>query len=423
MVKTRTLLSFQIWSTTNKKKSRKKDFFDHDRARTKLLFQALSHNSQSLKKLKKKILNLNPQDEDNVDKDNGNDCNDRDDCKDGLYSIQASHANHVNRNQCSCCGTHKSLWNREICDQKKERNRDNWNREMCRRKREKYEFLNQRNMRWKSFECTVGKPLFFRAGRRAQSSPAGQPEAISSKCNPMKYCAPSPPPPLLSLFSCCEIKYVSEERAMGPRYRGNYQPGDGHCSAIGAVTGVGRIAALYRVCYDCGTLMYSSLIARVSLYYLVVLLSLFYNMFPFTHEKVELFTIVMPPSNIDQKWTFENHSNAIGSVVQRCIAEHWRGWFIPPWIPESPQASVSHCGILYTFPSFISMSSGYSVISAYTLYCYNFLYTFPLFISMSPGYSEHLACQGFNVTWLKVCALRCLLHSICKTEPTYGNKK
>ena len=53
--------------------------------------------------------NENPQDEDNVDKDNGNDCNDRDDCKDGLYSIRASHANHVNRNQCSCCGTHKSL--------------------------------------------------------------------------------------------------------------------------------------------------------------------------------------------------------------------------------------------------------------------------------------------------------------------------
>ena len=75
-------------------------------------------------------------------------------------------------------------------------------------------------------------------------------------------------------------------------YRGNYQPGDGHYSAIGAVTGVGRIAALYRVCYDCGTLMYSSLIARVSLYYLLVLLSLFYNMFlfTFTHEKVELFT-------------------------------------------------------------------------------------------------------------------------------------
>ena len=24
-------------------------------------------------------------------------------------SIRASHANHVNRNQCSCCGTHKSL--------------------------------------------------------------------------------------------------------------------------------------------------------------------------------------------------------------------------------------------------------------------------------------------------------------------------
>ena len=131
-------------------------------------------------------------------------------------SIRASHANHVNRNQSSCCGTHKSLWNREICDQKKERNREIWSREMCRRKRGKYEFLNQRNMRWKSFECTVGKPLFFRAGRRAQSSPAGQPEAISSKCNPMKYCAPSPPPPL-SLFSCCEIKYVSEERAMGPR--------------------------------------------------------------------------------------------------------------------------------------------------------------------------------------------------------------
>ena len=82
-------------------------------------------------------------------------------------------------------------------------------------------------------------------------------------------------------------------------YRGNYQPGDGHYSAIGAVTGVGRIAALYRVCYDCGTLMYSSLNARVSLYYLLVLLSLFYNMFTFTHEKVELFTIVMPTSNID----------------------------------------------------------------------------------------------------------------------------
>ena len=107
---------------------------------------------------------------------------------------------------------------------------------------------------------------------RGAASPKfiGQPEAISSKCNPMKYCAPSPPPPL-SLFSCCEIKYVSEERAMGPRYRGNYQPGDGHYSAIGAVTGVGRIAALYRVCYDCGTLMYSSLIARVSLYYLYYL--------------------------------------------------------------------------------------------------------------------------------------------------------
>ena len=82
-------------------------------------------------------------------------------------------------------------------------------------------------------------------------------------------------------------------------YRGNYQPGDGHYSAIGAVTGVGRIAALYRVCYDCGALMYSSLNARVSLYYLLVLLSLFYNMFTFTHEKVELFTIVMPTSNID----------------------------------------------------------------------------------------------------------------------------
>ena len=169
--------------------------------------------------------------------------------------------------------------------------------------------------------------------------------------------------------------------------------------------------------------MYSSLNARVSLYYLLVLLSLFYNMFTFTHEKVELFTIVMPPSNIDQKWTFENHSNAIGSVVQRCIAEHWRAWFIPPWIPESPQASVSHCGILYTFPFFISMSSGYSVISAYTLYCYNSLYTFPLFISMSPGYSEHLACQDFNVTWLKVCALRCLLHNIRKNEPPYDKLK
>ena len=206
-------------------------------------------------------------------------------------------------------------------------------------------------------------------------------------------------------------------------YRGNYQPGDGHYSAIGAVTGVGRIAALYRVCYDCGTLMYSSLIARVSLYYLLVLLSLYYNIFTFTYKKVELFTIVMPPSNIDPKWAFENHSNAIGSVVQRCIAEHWRGWFIPPWIPESPQASVSHCGILYTFPFFISMSSGYSVISAYTLYCYNFLYTFPLFISMSPGYSEHLACQGFNVTWLKICALRCLLHNIRKNEPPYDKLK
>ena len=80
---------------------------------------------------------------------------------------------------------------------------------------------------------------------------------------------------------------------------GNYQTGDGHYSAIGAVTGVGRIAALYRVCYDCGTLMYSSLNARVSLYYLLVLLSLFYNMFTFTHEKVEPFTIVMPTSNID----------------------------------------------------------------------------------------------------------------------------
>ena len=34
-------------------KSSRKDFFDHDRARTKLLFPALSHNSQSLKKLKK----------------------------------------------------------------------------------------------------------------------------------------------------------------------------------------------------------------------------------------------------------------------------------------------------------------------------------------------------------------------------------
>ena len=86
---------------------------------------------------------------------------------------------------------------------------------------------------------------------------------------------------------------------MGPRYRGNYQHGDGHYSAIGAVTGVGRIAALYRVCYDCGTLMYSSLIARVSLYYLLVLLLLFSNIFTFTHEKVELYTIVMPTSNID----------------------------------------------------------------------------------------------------------------------------
>ena len=57
----------------------------------------------------KKILNDNPQDENNVDKDNENDCNDRDDCKNGFYSIRASHANHVNRNQCSCCGTHKSL--------------------------------------------------------------------------------------------------------------------------------------------------------------------------------------------------------------------------------------------------------------------------------------------------------------------------
>ena len=87
-------------------------------------------------------------------------------------------------------------------------------------------------------------------------------------------------------------------------------------------------------------------------------------------------------------------------MVQRCIAEHWRGWFIPPWIPESPQASVSHCGILYTFPSFISMSSGYSVISAYTLHCSNFLYTFPFFISMSSVYSEHLACQ-----WVFQCNL------------------
>ena len=144
MAKTRRLW-FQIWSTTNKKKSRKKDFFDHDRARTKLLFQAMkTHNSQFpiVQELKNKIINDNPQDEDNVDKDNGNDCNDRDDCKDGLYSIRASHTNHVNRNQCSCCGTHKSLWNREKSDQKKERNRDIWNREMCRRKREKYEFLS-----------------------------------------------------------------------------------------------------------------------------------------------------------------------------------------------------------------------------------------------------------------------------------------
>ena len=39
------------------------------------------------------------------------------------------------------------------------------------------------------------------------------------------------------------------------------------------------------------------------------------------------------------------------------VLEHWQVWIILPWIPESPQASVSHSGILYTFPSHISISS------------------------------------------------------------------
>ena len=39
------------------------------------------------------------------------------------------------------------------------------------------------------------------------------------------------------------------------------------------------------------------------------------------------------------------------------VLEYWQLWFIPPWIPESPQASVSHSGILYTFPSSITISS------------------------------------------------------------------
>ena len=38
------------------------------------------------------------------------------------------------------------------------------------------------------------------------------------------------------------------------------------------------------------------------------------------------------------------------------VLEYWQLWFIPPRIPESPQASVSHSGILYTFPSSITIS-------------------------------------------------------------------
>ena len=45
-------------------------------------------------------------------------------------SILSSHANHVNPNQCSSSGTHKSFGNREICNRRK--------REICIFKTEKY---------------------------------------------------------------------------------------------------------------------------------------------------------------------------------------------------------------------------------------------------------------------------------------------
>ena len=61
-------------------------------------------------------------------------------------SIRASHANHVNPNQCSSSGTHKSFGNREICNQRK--------REIC--------ILKRRNMHWKSQKCNDGRPVFFR---------------------------------------------------------------------------------------------------------------------------------------------------------------------------------------------------------------------------------------------------------------------
>ena len=48
--------------------------------------------------------------------------------------------------------------------------------------------------------------------------------------------------------------------------------------------------------------------------------------------------------------------NALKCAPMYCNVEYWQVWFIPPWIPESPQASVSHSGILYTFTLSIYIS-------------------------------------------------------------------
>ena len=49
--------------------------------------------------------------------------------------------------------------------------------------------------------------------------------------------------------------------------------------------------------------------------------------------------------------------NALKCAPMYCnVVEYWQVWFIPPWIPESPQASVSPSGILYTFTLSIYIS-------------------------------------------------------------------
>ena len=167
--------------------------------------------------------------------------------------------------------------------------------------RGKYCFLKRRNMHRESQNCNDGAPVFFRASPKF----IGQPEAIPFKLQPFE-------------ISNSIVTFVIALLSSPDKIRRHPQWWFQHIMVIIIVA-----MAIEEWQRWEGLPHYTEIVDPS-------------NVFRVSVSATEFATMIY------------SALNALKCAPMYWNVEYWQVWFIPPWIPESPQASVSHSGILYT---------------------------------------------------------------------------